>query len=378
MTDKPTPQQVDPSRNDFGEPILLTSTLGASDDAEIRDYGAQWLIETSDRSSTYKLVALRQSGVVEHLWLTKTPLDGGGGTETVAHVAGDAALRLIAVIRNEAFTNVAGTSAAAVDLSVLADIASMPITLDLAYLAHAEELRERLRNDATAEDVIAVAHRREVVRKFRQMMEDDKFFELESKASGGPEKAWQKLFESNAWLLGASLGAQLFLAWDEERLEQLVAGWPLNKFGKRVDALLTSAGRIKSAVFAEIKHHKIGLLSADDYRPGCWAPFKEVVGAVAQSHGTVYRAMEEFGDRIRETASDGSEVPGEATFLFRPRSYVVVGNTAEFIGESGGPHVEKVRSFEMYRQSLKDPEVITFDEVLARAEWLVQLVADAR
>lgn len=263
---EPRPASGSPSdadadaEGDFGRPILLTSVdLGASKDAPVAEYGAQWQIQTSDTEFSYQLTALRANGVVEQIWLTKKRLDGtDGGPQTVAHLAGDAARRFVDVMRNDTFVNVAGGDPTVVDASVLADVVSTPLALDLAYLTHAKELRDRLRNDATAEDVIAVAHRREVVRKFRQMIEDEVHFTTEKESAGGSEKAWQRLFERNPWLLGASLGAQLFLSWDKDKLEQLVAGWPLNKDGKRVDALLTSAGRIKSAVFAEIKHHRGG------------------------------------------------------------------------------------------------------------------------
>jgi hypothetical protein len=41
--------------------------------------------------------------------------------------------------------------------------------------------------------------------------------------------------------------------------------------GKRVDALLRTAGIIRSLAFAEIKHHRTQLVE-DEYRVGCWGP----------------------------------------------------------------------------------------------------------
>jgi hypothetical protein len=35
--------------------------------------------------------------------------------------------------------------------------------------------------------------------------------------------------------------------------------------------------------------------------------------------------------------------------------------------------VDKIRSFEQYRRNLTAPEVITYDELYARAEWLAQV-----
>lgn len=36
----------------------------------------------------------------------------------------------------------------------------------------------------------------------------------------------------------------------------------------------------------------------------------------------------------------------------------------------GGDHVAKIRSFELFRRSISDIEILTYDELLARAEWM--------
>ena len=87
-------------------------------------------------------------------------------------------------------------------------------------------------------------------------------------------------------------------------------------------------------------------------------------------------AVRQIGTAIQERADDGSDIAGEMTFLTRPRSYLVVGHLSQLVGEGGGPHREKVRSFELYRRSLRDPEIVTFDELLARAEWVVEVEGD--
>ena len=42
-------------------------------------------------------------------------------------------------------------------------------------------------------------------------------------------------------------------------------------------------------------------------------------------------------------------------------------------GANGGAIESKVSSFELYRRNLYEPEILTFDELLARAEWHVTL-----
>ena len=76
-------------------------------------------------------------------------------------------------------------------------------------------------------------------------------------------------------------------------------------------------------------------------------------------------------DYIQDAASDGSML-GTGTFIVRPRCYVIAGSLDQFVGDGGGPVPDKVRSFELFRRNLVEPEVLTFDELLARAEWHVE------
>ena len=62
-------------------------------------------------------------------------------------------------------------------------------------------------------------------------------------------------------------------------------------------------------------------------------------------------------------------------FFIRPRSFLILGTLDQLCGSAGGVHRAKHRSFELYRRNLYEPEIITFDELLARAEWNVELTA---
>lgn len=177
--------------------------------------------------------------------------------------------------------------------------------------------------------------------------------------------------EENPWVLGANLGGQLYTSWSEEKLEQVVAGRHIGGVGKRTDALMRTAGAVRSMVFAEIKHHRTNLL-AKEYRPGCWRPSDDLSGAVVQVQQTVHLAVHNLSDYLPDQDDDGAMLPS-GTFLLRPRSFVIIGSLTELTGTSGGPIPDKVRSFELFRRSLQEPEIITFDELLARAEWHVQV-----
>jgi hypothetical protein len=166
------------------------------------------------------------------------------------------------------------------------------------------------------------------------------------------------------------LGGQLLTSWNPEKLEQPVVGYSVAGAGKRVDALLKTVGTINSMVFAEIKHHSTDLLEKvkDPYRAECWAPSRELAGGVTQIQQTVHRATMDIRERLPDVDDDGFETGG-ATYLIRPRCYLIAGHLGQLTNENGGVHVAKFRSFELYRRNLYEPQVLTFDELLARAEW---------
>ena len=177
--------------------------------------------------------------------------------------------------------------------------------------------------------------------------------------------------------MGVSLTGQLLTGWSKDKLEQVVKGSSIAGVGKRVDALLKTSGRIKSMVLAEFKTHRTALLAEPFYRSGCWAPSKHLAGGVAQVQGTVSLATQDIRGRLAERSGDGTEIPGDFTYLIKPRSFLIIGMLDQFIGERGGQDPERFRSFELYRRNLAEPEVITFDELLAKAEYLVEAAADA-
>jgi hypothetical protein len=200
-----------------------------------------------------------------------------------------------------------------VDDQLLRDVFADPSAIASIYSNDPDRFRALIQSDANAEDVIALQHRRQVAATMRQWLENDEAFQQAKVAAGGPENAWQRLLEANPWVLGIGLGGQLLTSWANGRLEQTVVGRSIKGVGKRTDALLRTAGILRSLVFAEIKHHRTDLL-ADEYRAGCWRPSKELAGAVVQVQQTVHLASQELGDYIQDQAPDG-ELLSTGTFL---------------------------------------------------------------
>lgn len=226
------------------------------------------------------------------------------------------------------------------------------------------------REDITR-DLVALGYRRKQLQHFEALLHDKDYFSSEQGRIGClPEGVWQRFFESNAWIFGYGLSYQFVTKLDEKKLEQIVRGHDLKAAGKRTDALMKTRGIISSLCFVEIKRHDTPLLASTQYRPDVWSPSVELSGGVSQLQATVYAAIDSLAHKLSPRDEMGNPT-SETLFNIEPRSCLVVGSLNQFQTDHG-PNVPKFRSFELYRRHTGRPEIITFDELLERARFIVE------
>jgi hypothetical protein len=367
---------VRPGSPDHGQPArFIIKVFDPESESIIEQEGEAWILkETPKGRYQVKFLVAREAGNIKQISIERVPAAGSGEANRPLLTLTRADIpRFLELIQLVDSTPTEGNSSVRIDDEMVSEILSRPDQLLSLYTANPAKLRELIENDVSANDVIALASRREAVAKFAAMLTDDDYFNslVPTEGSGSPERVWQTFFESNPWILGLSVASQLLTSWDERRLEQIVDGHDISGGGKRVDALMRTTGRIRSMVLLEIKTHRASLLGVE-YRKGCWAPSSELIGGVAQIQGTVHRAVKEIGERVASHAGDGSEIPNDFTYLIRPRSLLVIGKLDELQGEMGGDHADKIRSFELFRRSTLEPEVVTFDELYQKALFIVE------
>ncbi|MFD6336175.1 Shedu immune nuclease family protein [Streptomyces sp. NPDC060131] len=142
--------------------------------------------------------------------------------------------------------------------------------------------------------------------------------------------------------------------------------------GKRIDAIMRSKGLISSMLFGEIKTHDTELLSRTPYRAGVFQASKELGGGVAQVQKTASKAQQLISSKFLTQIYEEDGTPtGIELSTTRPRQVVVIGSLREFL-QNGDVNPEKLSSFELYRTSIQDVEVITFDELYERACFIVE------
>jgi hypothetical protein len=172
------------------------------------------------------------------------------------------------------------------------------------------------------------------------------------------EATWQKFFIENTWIFGYGLRYQFL---NIEQQQVLVGGKGMdNKGGQITDFLAsTTSENAKYSVLIEIKTPQTKLLHTEQVRNRVIPPHHDLSSAVAQVLSNVLTwQIDGSQDRNNFSSLDGIHT-------VHPRSVLVIGNSAELTTD------DLKTSFELYRRNIKDPEIITFDELRKRAAYIV-------
>ena len=228
-----------------------------------------------------------------------------------------------------------------------------------------------IQSQMTTKDVVAFGYRKKQLDVFDTLLNDGEFFEQAVRVKNcGKEAIWQHFFEKNPWIFGYGLGYVFLSGLDDKKLEQVVQGHSLIQHGKRIDAVMKTKGIISNLCFVEIKTHVTKLLEDRPYRPGCYAPSKELAGAIAQVQGSVDYEVRNLKNKL-VLYDDYGNTTGEMIYNYQAKSFLVIGSLNEFVGEHG-INEDKLRSFELLRKNTTSPEIITFDELYERARFIVE------
>ena len=100
-------------------------------------------------------------------------------------------------------------------------------------------------------------------------------------------------------------------------------------------------------------------------------PSNELIGAVAQVQKTARKVVYDVTRQFERVYQSSGRYSGVEVSMSRPRQVVVIGNLRQF-EDNGEPNPEMVENFELFRTSLSDTEVITFDELYQRACFIVR------
>ncbi len=230
---------------------------------------------------------------------------------------------------------------------------------------------EIVKSNATSHDVKALGYRKKALELFDSLLTDQQFFDeqIANTPSNSAERVWQDFFENNQWIFGYGLSYVFLSSVDPEKLKNAVAGYSLAWKGKEPDAVMNTHGAVNSLCLIEIKTHRSDLTVAAPARSGSFGPSRELADAISQIQSSVAAAEMQLRESFQPVSRKGEPLSNQI-YNYQPKSYVVIGSLSKFKTEHG-INQEKFASFELFRRNVKDPEIITFDELFSRAKFIV-------
>jgi hypothetical protein len=197
---------------------------------------------------------------------------------------------------------------------------------------------------------------------------------MDSKNIKRKEDLWQRFFENNKWIFGYGLDLVFTNSVGKKLQETSVGASAVTGGGKRPDALLKTTGQISNLMFGEIKLPTTKLMQADPSHPEVYFPSSELANAVAQVQKTIHKTVHLTTElKIAGKDQEGFHDPSKDVFMIEPKGIIVIGNHDLFIKE-GKLHDDMYVGFQLYRSSIKNPQILTYDELYSRVENILENV----
>jgi hypothetical protein len=174
-------------------------------------------------------------------------------------------------------------------------------------------------------------------------------------ADNGDEAFWQKFFSENPWVISQIFTSPVVIMEDQA----YVGGKGVEDTGGKMVDFIYRNSLTDNIVLVEIKTPNTKLIDVK-YRQGVYAVSRELSGAVNQ--------VLTYKDSIQKEFHVLSSKSGTRFCSFNPRCALVVGDTKSLDDK------DKKASFELFRAELKDVDIITFDELFAKTEFLLRLL----
>lgn len=174
--------------------------------------------------------------------------------------------------------------------------------------------------------------------------------------AGRAEPYWQSFFEMNPFALHLAFGYSVI----QVRSQASVGGRNLGGAGDKIVDYLVKNPESNNVGIFEIKRPKAGLVRPTTYRGGVHAPTEELAGSVTQILDQRYQLQRSL-TAMKEASRD-----------YELEQYAI--GCCLVIGRTPSEPDEQ-KSFELFRHSLKDIVVVTYDELLVKLKKLRELLS---
>lgn len=173
------------------------------------------------------------------------------------------------------------------------------------------------------------------------------------------ESQWQKFFHKNPWALGLGTPKIQFL--DEVAKEGSVSSSNIHRKNEGIaDFILASLGNVRFISIVEIKTPQTELLSKDKYR-NAYRISSDLNGGLVQLRCYMRKwEVEQSGLRQNIELLEKNLI-----YTIQPLGCLIIGNSKQL-----DSYIKK-ESFDLFRRNQRDIEIITFDELYERSNYIL-------
>lgn len=177
---------------------------------------------------------------------------------------------------------------------------------------------------------------------------------LKENINNDNEEYWQKLFTDNPNILYSIIPSVGQIVCKKPYM----GGKAIDNTGGTLSDFIYKCGANNISII-EIKKPTTKLISSQ-YRNNVYSPSDDLSSAVIQLKSQKDSLLKDY-----YSLKNNSEKANIKFNAYDPKTYLIIGNTTEMKNE-------EIESFELFRNSLKDIEIITFDEIIRKLELIIE------
>lgn len=216
-----------------------------------------------------------------------------------------------------------------------------------------------------SKDLVNTAYRRKALRMFKSMLNDNEHYKVYAKVEGiddsKEEKVWQYFFEQNEWIFGYGLDYRF-----QSILQREASLSNTDLDGKNEVTTDFLLGDKKFTTFVEIKKPTTQLYTKSKNRSKSWKLSSELFESVSQileqkASGLLKLDKAHFnkeGQLIKQKAYDSKVI-------------LLVGHWNQISDDNDRDKEIKKKTFELFRRDSRNIEILTYDELYERANFIV-------
>lgn len=180
--------------------------------------------------------------------------------------------------------------------------------------------------------------------------------EATASLSNEDEAYWQALLRRQSWAISQLYASPMIIV----REQAYVGGKSINNRGGSIVDYMFRNSLTENSLIVELKTPAVDLMKPNVYRNGIHSPSSELSAATQQLLHARQQLQESYLG-----LTNNSDHPGFN--IFGTRALLVIGTMPT--------DRSQVRSFEIYRNAQRGIEIVTFDELLSKGQFLLQALS---